>query len=53
LTLYVLADFKKDLERLGLREAVKATCYDIQMSVVNFYAIFELYCPATGIFSLL
>jgi len=50
LTLYVLAHFEKDLKRLGLYEAVKATCYDIQMSVANFYAIFELYCPATGTF---
>ena len=50
LTLYVLAHFEEDLERLGLYEAVKATCYGIQMSVVNFYAIFKLYCPATGAF---
>ena len=44
LTLYVLAHFEEDLERSGLYEAVRATCYDIQMSVANFYAIFELYC---------
>ena len=50
LTLYVLAHFEKDLERLGLYEAVRATCYGIQMSVANFYAIFELYCPAIGTF---
>ena len=50
MTLHVLAHFEEDLERLGLREAVRATCYGIQMSVVNFYAIFELYCPATGTF---
>ena len=50
LTLYVLAHFEEDLERLGLYEAVRATCYGIQMSVANFYAIFELYCPATGTF---
>jgi len=48
LTLYVLAHFVEDLERLGLYEAVRATCYGIQMSVANFYAIFELYCPAIG-----
>ena len=41
LTLYVLAHFEEDLERLGLYEAVRATCYGIRMSVVNFYAIFE------------
>ena len=36
LTLYVLAHFDEDLERLGLRKAVRATCYRIQMSVANF-----------------
>ena len=50
MTLYVLAHFEEDLEWLGLYEAVRATCYGIQMSVANFYAIFELYCPATGTF---
>ena len=50
MTLYVLAHFEENLERLGLYEAVRATCYDIQMSVANFYAIFELYCLAKGIF---
>ena len=50
LTLYILAHFEEDLERLGLYEPVRATCYGIQMSVANFYAIFELYCPATGTF---
>ena len=50
LTLYVLAHFKEDLERLGLRETVRATCYGIQMSIANFYAIFELYCLVTGTF---
>ena len=51
LTLYVLAHFEEDLARLGLYEAVRATCYGIQMSVANFYAIFELYCPAIRTFS--
>jgi len=50
LTLYILAHFEEDLERLGLCKAVRATCYGIQMSVPNFYAIFELNCPATGTF---
>ena len=40
LILYVLTHFEEDLERLGLYEAVRATCYGIQMSVENFYAIF-------------
>ena len=50
MTLYVLSHFEEDLERLGLYEAIRATCYGIQMSVANFYAIFELYCPSTGTF---
>jgi len=50
LTLYVLAHFEEDLESQGLREAIRATCYGIQMSVANFYTIFELYCPATRTF---
>ena len=50
MTLYFLAHFEEDLRRLGLYEAVRATCYGIQISVANFYAIFELYCPATGTF---
>ena len=41
LTLYVLAYFEEDLERLGLREAVRTTYYGIQMNIANFYAIFE------------
>jgi len=35
LTLYILAHFKEDLERLGLREAVRATYYGIQMSFLR------------------
>ena len=49
-TLYVLAHFEEDLKRLGLHEAIRATCYGIQTSVANFYVIFELYCQATGTF---
>ena len=41
LTQYILAYFGEDLERLGLREAVRTTCYGIQISVANFYAILE------------
>jgi len=44
------AHFGEDLKRRRLREAIRATCYGIQMSVANFYAILELYCPATGTF---
>jgi len=36
LTLYAHAHFEEELERLGLYEAVRATCYGIQMSVANF-----------------
>ena len=35
---------------MGLYEAVRATCYGIQMSIANFNAIFELYYPATRTF---
>ena len=50
MTLYVLAHVEEDLEKLGLYEAVRVTCYGIQMSIANFYAIFELYCPAIRTF---
>ena len=50
MTLYVLAHFEEDLERLRLHEAIRATCYGIQMSVANFNVIFELYCSTTGTF---
>jgi len=42
--------FRRGSERLGLYEAIRVTCYGNQMSVANFYAIFELYCQPTGIF---
>jgi len=42
LTQYILAYFGENLERLGLHEAVRATCYDIWMIVADFYAILEL-----------
>ena len=51
MTIYVLAHFEEDLERLGLYEAVRATCYGIQMSIANFDAIFELYCQLQGLSS--
>ena len=50
LTTYILAHFEEDLERLNLYEAVRATCHGIEMNVAYFYAIFELYCPASGTF---
>ena len=50
LTNYILAHFEEDLEKLNLHEAVRATCYGIDMKVACFYAILELYCPASGTF---
>ena len=50
LTTYIFAHFEEELERLNLYEAVRATCYGIDMNVACFYAIFELYCPASGTF---
>ena len=50
MTLYISTYFGEDLERLGLHEAVRATFYGIQIIVANFYAIFELFCPATWTF---
>ena len=50
LTLYVLEHFDKDLKRLKLHEAIRATCYKIEVSVPNFYAIFELYFLTSGTF---
>jgi len=48
--LYVLEHFSTDLKRLGLCEAVRATCYRTEISVPNFFAIFKLYCPALETF---
>ena len=48
--LYVLEYFEAELMKIGLHEAVRATCYEIEICVPSFFAIFELYCPATGTF---
>ena len=48
--LYILEYFDADLRKLGLREAVRATCHVIEISVPNFFAIFKLYCPVSGTF---
>ena len=50
LTMYVLEKFEDELKHLGLYEAVQATCYRIEVNVPNFYSIFELYHPLTGMF---
>ena len=48
---YVLEHFEAELMKIGLHEAVRATCYGIEISVPNFFAIFELCCPAWGPYS--
>ena len=50
LALYVLEHFEVELMRIRLHEAVRATCHGIKISVPNFFAIFELYCPDLGTF---
>jgi len=50
LALYVLEYFEAELMRIELHEAVRATCYGIEISVPNFFAIFELNCLASGTF---
>jgi len=36
--------------RIRLHEVVRATCHEIEISVPNFFPIFELYCQALGTF---
>ena len=36
--------------KIRLHEAVRATYYEIEISVPNFFTIFELYYPASGTF---
>ena len=43
MALFVLEHFEAELMRIGLHEAVKAACYEIEISVPNFFIIFELY----------
>ena len=50
LTLYVLEVFPDDLMRLGLYEAVRATCFRISISIPTFCTILEMYCPTLGTF---
>jgi len=46
----VLDIFKVDLKRFGLYEVVRATCFGINISIPTFYAIIEMYYPASGTF---
>ena len=48
--MHVLDVFDADLKRLGPHEAVRATCFEINISIPNFYAILEMYCPVSGTF---
>ena len=50
LVFYVLKHFEAELKKIGLHEAVMATCHWMEINVPNFFAIFKLYCPATGTF---
>ena len=48
--LYVLECFEAELMRIGFHEAVRATCHGIEISMPNFFGIFEPYYPASRSF---
>ena len=48
--MYVLDVFEADLKRFGLHEAVRATCFVININILNFYTVLEMYCPVSGTF---
>ena len=48
--MYVLDAFDADLKHLGLHEVVRATCFKINISIPNFYAILKMYCSTLGMF---
>jgi len=48
--MYMLEVFDADLKQLGLNEAIMDTCFGINISVLTFYAIMEMYCLALGTF---
>ena len=48
--MYVLEQHDDELKWLGLYKAVWVTCYGIEVSIPNFYSLFELYCPSIGTF---
>ena len=50
MALYILEHFEAELMQIVLHEAVRATCYGIEISVPNFFAIFNLYFSASGTF---
>ena len=47
----MLKVFETDLRRLGLHESVRATCFGINISILNFYAILELCYLESAYFS--
>ena len=48
--MYMMDMFEADLKRLRLHEAVRASCFGINISIPNFYTVLEMYCPASGTF---
>jgi len=48
--MYVLEVFDTDLRQLQLYEAIRATCFKINISISNFYAILEMHYPTSGMF---
>jgi len=48
--MYVLKFFDEDLKPSGLHEEVRSTYFGMEISVPNYFTIFELYYPASGIF---
>ena len=46
----MLEVFNTDLKRLGLHEAIRATCFGINISIPTFYAILEMYRLVSGMF---
>ena len=48
--MYVLKVFKINLKRLGLYEAVRVSCFGININVPTFYAILEMYCLVPDMF---
>ena len=50
MTTFILEEFEVELKKIKLWEAIRGTCFRFNINVPTFYAILELYCPATGTF---
>ena len=50
LTMYILEQISSELKKLGLYQAIRATCNEIKVSAPNFYIHFELYFPSSKMF---